>query len=112
MKGEIIKIHPLKYGRDGEPFYRVEFTLEDGGWAKTDLCTNYRNWKHWQWLLKKGQQLTNLELRRPGEINADCMPDIYVAKRSGHWEQMPNGNMAWINDNAPLKREREAKLSN
>jgi hypothetical protein len=109
MRGEITLIHPIKFGRNKEPFIRVEFKMEDGSWAKTDLCLNYRNFEHWKWLLKVGRQLKDLEYTEKngapvkGEINADCFPDIFQAKRSGHWEQLANGNMAWIEDSIQIR---------
>lgn len=107
MKGEIKKIHPYKYSADGEPYYRVEFTLENSSWAKTDLVPSFRNYKQWTPFLRVGVRLKGLELRRPKEINADCIPELFLPKRSGHWEERPNGTMAWVEDS---KAEEMAKV--
>lgn len=75
MKGTISKIHPPKLSANGDTsFIRVEFILEDGTWAKTDICKAYRNFKNWQGLGVVGNVLDNLILKSKGEINADSKP--------------------------------------
>lgn len=74
MKGEIIKIHDRKESRNGNIFIRVEFKMEDGEWAKTDLCPDFRNFQRWKGLGIVGNVLDGLELKKPGEVNADSYP--------------------------------------
>lgn len=78
MKATLTKIHPLKLSRNGNSFIRVEFQLEDGSWAKTDLCPTYRNYSRWTSILKQGAgvSLTNLRLKKKGEVDADSFPSI------------------------------------
>ena len=79
MKATISKIHPPKLSANGDTtFIRVEFILEDGTWAKTDLCKNYRNFKNWEGLGVVGQVLTNLKLKSKNEIDADSVPKICI----------------------------------
>jgi len=115
MRGEIIKIHPLKYGKDGNAYHRVEFDIWDKDkkkttWAKTDLVEGYRNFKRWVRFLKVGTRLKGLELKREGEINADCWPELFEQKRLGHWEKLPDGNMAWIEDSQAEEMRRMNKI--
>ena len=80
MKAEIIKIHRLKSSKTEASFIRVEFKMEDGSWAKTDIVPVYRNYKRWKPLLAKGvgTQLDNLKLRREGEVDADSYPYAFM----------------------------------
>lgn len=87
MKGEIIKITELKYTRsDGEPYYRVQFKMADGSFAQTDIVPSYRNFSHWKPFLRVGVRLKDLEFIGPGKINADCIPELVLNKRSIHYE--------------------------
>ena len=81
MKGTIRKIHPLKNSRNGNAFLRVEFKLENGTWAKTDLCPNFRNYSRWENLLKVGNILSNLTQRSNKEINADSYPKLVMPEQ-------------------------------
>lgn len=110
MKGTIKKIHPIKHSRNGNQFIRVEFTMEDGSWAKTDLCPNFRNYQNWTAFLKEGKTLKDLIMTRAGNINADSRPDLFVAKRSGHWERFPSGNMGWVDDAIQVKPLEKSNL--
>jgi len=48
MRATIIKVHPARYGaRYHAMFMRVEFALENGDWAHTDLVPTYRNYAQW-----------------------------------------------------------------
>lgn len=77
MRGTISKIHDKKVGRNGNTFIRVEFQMEDGSWAATDLCPAFRNWQRWEDLLITGNTLDGLELKFPNKVNADCFPMIW-----------------------------------
>lgn len=76
MKGEITKIHKLKSSQTEASFIRIEFKMEDGSWAKTDIVPIYRNYKRWKPIIKRGvgTVLKNLEFRTPNEIDADSFP--------------------------------------
>ena len=78
MIGKIIKIHPLKVSRNNNIFRRIEFELEDGNWAKTDICPDYRNYKNWTCVLNSkdalGEEYGGLKLRRKGEVDGDSKP--------------------------------------
>lgn len=75
MKGEIIKIDQPKESRNKDvAFRRVYFKMEDGSWAKTDLCSSYRNWARWKDLLVIGNALENLIMKDKDTVNADSFP--------------------------------------
>jgi hypothetical protein len=75
VKAEITNILPVAKGKThAADYYRVTFRLEDGSWAKTDLCPTFRNYARWKPLLRVGQGLDGLKLRRPGEIDGDSRP--------------------------------------
>ena len=72
MKGKITKIHEPKVSVNGDTtFTRVEFEMEDGSWAKTDLCPAYRNYAKWKDLLVVETELDGLQFKRKSEVNAD-----------------------------------------
>ena len=55
MKGKITKIHEPKKSYNGNyVFQRIDLKLENGKWAKTDLCPTFRNYKNWKPLIDKG----------------------------------------------------------
>lgn len=78
MRGTVIKIHPIKYSRTEGAFTRIEFKLEDGSWAKTDIVSKYRNYSRWQPIIKAGAEtaLDGLMLRKQGEVDGDSYPRI------------------------------------
>lgn len=81
MIGQIYKIDPLKIGKNKEAFHRVYFNMKgalDGHkfWAKTDIVLSYRNYAKWKPLLKVGNIITGLRMRRPDEVNADSNPKL------------------------------------
>lgn len=76
-------IDEMKSSRNGGAFKRVYFQVKDPistpekkvyFWAKTDLVPSYRNYKRWSELLKKGNVLSNLELKTENTIDADSFP--------------------------------------
>ena len=75
MKAEITKIHPTKTSRNGHSFIRVEFKLDTGKWAKTDLVPTFRNFKRWKPFLDKGigTFLTGVKLKDNGTVDADSV---------------------------------------
>ena len=75
MKGTITKIDARKKG-NGAEFKRVYFELEDGGWAKTDLCPAFQNWRRWENLLHEGNLLDGLVMRDKSTVNADSYPRL------------------------------------
>lgn len=78
MRGTVIKVHPTKYSRTEGAFIRLEFMMEDGEWAKTDIVTKYRNYSRWQPIIKAGAEtaLDGLLLRKKGEVDGDSYPRI------------------------------------
>ena len=80
MRATVKKIHPLKTSRNHNSFIRVEFQLENGDWAKTDLCPDYRNFVRWKEMLRLGEGtvVSNVQMhpKRKNEINADSFPSI------------------------------------
>jgi hypothetical protein len=82
MIGQIYKIDQLKQSRNrGEVFYRVYFNMKGAMeghkfWAKTDVVPSFRNYEKWKPLLKVGNIITGLNMRRPDEINADSNPKL------------------------------------
>lgn len=73
MKGTITKIHPLKESRNRNSYIRIEFELEDGKWAKTDVCPDFRNFARWKPILAAGigVEVSGLTIRNKSEVNAD-----------------------------------------
>ena len=82
MTGEIIEIHSIKKSRnEGENFIRIEFRLDGGSWAKTDLVPHFRNFRRWAKLLKIGNILGNLELKDAMTIDADSFPILIEGEK-------------------------------
>ena len=96
MKGTISKINPIKYSRNGNSYIRVEFKLEDGAWACSDIFPGYRNYSRWKPLMIVGTDLDKLELIKAGKVNADSYPVAVKIKATKVWKQMPDGSMALI----------------
>ena len=90
MKGKIIKIHPLKSSRTEKSFIRVEFLLDNGEWAKTDLVPSYRNYARWKPFMGIDVFVDNLKLRRKGEVDADSYP---TAGTPFETKKTPDGNV-------------------
>lgn len=89
MQGVITHINPSKVGRNVPVnYYRVTFRLENGTRAVTDLCEQWRNFKHWRQWLKVGVILSNLHYLDGSNtnLNADFKP-VFVNKTDapGHW---------------------------
>lgn len=95
LKGTISKIHSMRTSRNGNSFKRVEFRLEDGSWAKTDLCPNYRNFDRWKRLLEVGTALKGLKLKSKSEIDADSFPELIKPQKTGRYVETPAGSMRW-----------------
>ena len=76
MNGTITDIHNLKWG-NGSEFRRVTFKMEDGSWAKTDLCPTFRNFEKWKHLLKVGVMLSNLRLKDKKTVDADIQAILH-----------------------------------
>jgi len=64
-----------KTGTDGVRHVRVRFEKAGGGYAKTDLCSKFRNYARWKALgLEIGMTLTNLRLKDLDTVDADSYP--------------------------------------
>ena len=74
MYGTVLKVHAPKVGRNGIVFITVEFSMEDGSWAKTSICPTFRNFDKWKDIMIVGMKLKNLRIRKPKEVDADSMP--------------------------------------
>ena len=81
MKATLLTVLPPKASRNGNVFQRIEFTMYDGSWAKTDVCPNFRNYRRWIPILKAkpGTYIMGLRLRKGGEVDADNFPGIIDA---------------------------------
>jgi len=77
MKGTITQIDPLKISRTEGCYQRVYFQMEDGSWAKTDLCPTYRNFLRWKSKLKVGVTLVGLKMKSKITVDADSWPITY-----------------------------------
>ena len=83
MIGKITKIHnPKQSYNGGYTFQRIDLKLEDGRWAKTDLCPNFRNYRNWKQLIDKGVGTEVQGLRIKGgvrvmTIDADSEVRLY-----------------------------------
>jgi len=59
-RGKITKILDVKYarGRDktshARKYIRLTFKMDDGSWAKTDICPEYRNYRVWKRIIRAG----------------------------------------------------------
>lgn len=86
MRATISKIHPLKLSRTSHSYIRVEFQLETGGWAKTDLVPKYRNYSRWKDIIAAGVGTTigNLRMKRDNEVDADSYPSIHKEALKPH----------------------------
>lgn len=79
MKAIVTKIHNKKQSVNGDTsFIRLEFRLDNGMWAKTDICSKYRNFNNWAKVVTCGVGVSvgNLTLRRDGEVDADSYVTI------------------------------------
>ena len=85
MKGRVTKIDPIKTSfNGGYKFQRIRFKLEDGKFAKTDLCPTFRNYKNWKPIidLGVGTEIAGLRIKggvRVMTIDADSDVRIYTA---------------------------------
>jgi hypothetical protein len=78
MTGEVKKIHQIKVSSNGNLYRRIEFLLDNGNWAKTDICPDYRNYKNWAGVLQHGEGITvsGLRIRRTHEVDGDSTPTL------------------------------------
>lgn len=84
-QGTITRIDLKKMG-NGAEFKRLCFEMDDGSWAKTDLCPTYRNWPRWRDLLAIGNELGELMMKDKSTVDADSHP--VLIKRSPPPTQM------------------------
>jgi len=68
-------------GRDGQYFKRLYFQIENGGWTKTDLCKEHRNFARWERAgFEIGSLFGGLEFWKDGKtIDADSK--VYLLAR-------------------------------
>jgi hypothetical protein len=88
MKGSIHKIHPIKTSRNGNSYQRIEFLLDDGEWAKTDICPDYANYQRWKSVVKAGEGSVVRDLvwknKDKKQIDADSKFTLVVKKGGEH----------------------------
>ena len=83
IKGKIHKIHlPKQSYNGGYSFQRIDIKLDDGTWAKTDVCPTFRNFRNWKPLIEKGvgTKITGLIIKggvRVMTIDADSPVRLY-----------------------------------
>lgn len=73
MQATITDIHEMKMG-NGHLFQRVTFKLADGSWAKTDLVPDFRNYRHWDGKIARGNVLDGICLKDSKTVDADFQP--------------------------------------
>lgn len=98
MRATISKIHPIKKSKNGNAFIRIEFKLENGRWAKTDICPDFRNYQRWDNVLRVGNDLTGIKLKRDNEVDADSFPELFDGSIKKKWVKLDNGSMALVDD--------------
>ena len=76
MTGEIIKILPFKKSRNEGSYLRVEFRLENGQWAKTDLVPGFRNYWKWKRVKRVGNIVKGLRMKDETTVDADSNPQL------------------------------------
>jgi predicted nucleic acid-binding Zn ribbon protein len=89
MRGMIQQIHNLKPAKGaglknyGSRFIRITFKMDDGSWAKTDVCPEYRNFNRWKKIIKAGEGIVvdGLQFRASHEVNADSPAKIARMQR-------------------------------
>ena len=89
MTGEIIKILFFKKSRnEGEIYKRIEFKLENGKWAKTDLVLGFRNYWRWKRVAKLGNIVRNLKMKDEMTIDADSYPQLAGGRLVGSGQKL------------------------
>jgi len=96
MQATITKIHQPKQSRNGNIFIRVEFKLDTGKWAKTDICPDFRNYKRWEDKLQVGNILEGIRLKSRLAVDADSPVEFYHPTVAGEYRELPNGNMQFV----------------
>ena len=86
MRGKITKIMDVRPARNrglqtyARKFIRVTFKMDDGKWAKTDVCPEYRNYRTWRPIIRAGVDTVLVGLRykerSTSMINADSPAKI------------------------------------
>ena len=103
MRGTISRILPLKRSRNGNSYIRVSFKMEDGSFAETNLCPDFRNFGRWRDLLVVGKDLSGLVLKKFHEVDADSYPNVYRPDVIGGWVEHQDGTMEFIKQDEPVK---------
>lgn len=94
MRGIITKIDPIKKSFNGQyTFQRIRFKLEDGKFAKTDLCPTFRNYRNWKPIIDQGvgTEIQGLRIKggvRVKTIDADSEVRIYTPPVYKHPENL------------------------
>ena len=60
MRGRVTKVMDVRPARGrgvkghARKYIRLTFKLDDGSWAKTDVCPEFRNYRTWKPILRAG----------------------------------------------------------
>lgn len=79
MKAKLTKIEHTKTSRNGDvAFQRLHLTLEDGGFAMTDVVSSFRNYRYWKPVIESGvgTHITGVKLKGLSKIDADSQVSI------------------------------------
>jgi len=78
MKATLLKVLPVKRSVNGNLYQRIEFTMSDGEWAKTDVCPDFRNYARWKPIIasEPGTYIMGLRLKSKGTVDADSFPGV------------------------------------
>lgn len=93
MKAKLTKISHRKMSYNGDvDYYRLNFQLEDGSFAQTDVVPSYRNYAWWEPIVMAGvgTVIDHVMLRpslKAKKIDADCQPVITKAPLFNHPQQ-------------------------
>ena len=79
MTGIVTKIDPPKENSwHNGVFIRIYFKMENDSWVQTDVVPGFRNYVHWEPIIKSGPntKVGNLVYKTSSKIDADCKPYI------------------------------------
>lgn len=83
MEAEITKILPFTKSRNSGTYMRIEFKLEGGSWAKTDIVIGFRNYRRWKRVARVGNIVKGLKIKDLITIDADSPVQIVNGKLVG-----------------------------
>ena len=96
MRGTISRILLLKRSRNGNSYIRVSFKMEDGSFAETNICPDFRNYGRWKNLLIVGKDLEGLIIKGKGAVDADSFPEPFYIRQEAKWIEHEDGTMECV----------------